>query len=93
MEKLKPCPFCGSNAVEILPYEDVLYYAECRRCFTTSAVKRTREQAIALWNMRTEVADLDIPVYNKETQIKNCTVQILENTTTGQTSIGWWKNE
>ena len=32
-------------------------------------------------------------IFDKETIIENCTVQILENTVTGELSIGWWKNE
>ena len=43
------------------------------------------------WDERTE--DEDIPYYDKETQIDNCTVQILENTKTGRISVGWWRNE
>ena len=35
----------------------------------------------------------DIPIFDKETRIDNCTVQILENTETGRVSIGWWRNE
>ena len=42
-------------------------------------------------NERTE--DTDIPYYDKETRIDNCTVQILENTETGEVSIGWWRND
>lgn len=30
-------------------------------------------------------------LYDRETIIENCTVQILENTTTGEVSVGWWK--
>lgn len=32
-------------------------------------------------------------IFDKETIIENATVQILENTVTGEISIGWWKNE
>lgn len=32
-------------------------------------------------------------IYNKETIIKDCTVQILENTITGEQSIGWFRND
>jgi len=32
-------------------------------------------------------------IYDKRTVIESATVEILENTTTGETSIGWWKNE
>ena len=36
---------------------------------------------------------IDCNIYDKETTIHGCTVQILENTVTGKTSVGWWKNE
>lgn len=32
-------------------------------------------------------------VYDKEETIQNCTVQILTNTKTGATSVGWWRNK
>ena len=32
-------------------------------------------------------------IKKKETTIENCTVQILENTVTGEVSVGWRKNE
>ena len=30
-------------------------------------------------------------LYDRETIIENCTVQVLENTTTGEVSVGWWE--
>lgn len=32
-------------------------------------------------------------VYDIENTYPNCTVQVLENSITGETSVGWWKNE
>ena len=50
--------------------------------------------------LRTEIPkDFDkIPIvetnlYDKRTVVENATVEILENTKTGETSIGWWENE
>lgn len=37
-----------------------------------------------------EELTVDIGVYDKEEIRHNCTVQILTNTATGTTSIGWW---
>lgn len=31
-------------------------------------------------------------IFDKEEIIENCTVQILTNSETGETSVGWWKN-
>lgn len=32
-------------------------------------------------------------MYDKKTVVKNATVEILENTKTGETSIGWYENK
>lgn len=42
---------------------------------------------------KSEAENVEINIFNKETIIENCTVQIWENTVTGQVSIGWWRNE
>ena len=36
---------------------------------------------------------IDADIYDKETTIYGCTVQILENTVTGKTSVGWWRED
>lgn len=36
--------------------------------------------------------DLEINLYDEEEIHRNCTVQILKNSVTGVTSIGWWEN-
>lgn len=36
-------------------------------------------------------AQTDVNIYDKEETYHNCTVQVLTNTVTGQTSVGWWK--
>ena len=33
---------------------------------------------------------IETNMFDKETVIEGCTVQILENTVTGEVSIGWW---
>lgn len=47
------------------------------------------EQRITLGSP--EGAELDQTIYNKRTVYKNVTVEILEDTRTGKTSIGWYK--
>lgn len=32
-------------------------------------------------------------IYDEEEIHENCTVQILRNSQTGETSIGWWEND
>lgn len=39
------------------------------------------------------VFKVETNIYDKETIIEDCTVQILENTVTGEQSIGWFKND
>lgn len=34
-----------------------------------------------------------VSIYDEEEIHPNCTVQILRNSITGETSIGWWENE
>ena len=36
---------------------------------------------------------VEIPIYDREEIHHNCTVQVLRNSITGQTSVGWWKEE
>ena len=31
-------------------------------------------------------------IFDKEEIFPDCTVQVLTNTATGETSVGWWKN-
>lgn len=33
-----------------------------------------------------------INIFDEEEIIENCTVQILSNSKTGDTSVGWWRN-
>lgn len=33
----------------------------------------------------------EVNIYDKEETYHGCTVQVLTNTVTGQTSVGWWQ--
>lgn len=37
--------------------------------------------------------NVDVPIYDQCETYENCTVQVLTNTLTGETSVGWWQNE
>lgn len=50
-EKLKPCPFCGSNDVEIVESFDGLCVL-CGNCEATSNDFGKIEDAIKAWNRR-----------------------------------------
>lgn len=58
MEKLKHCPFCGSentavNYYPVLP-EYAPYYGTCNDCGSQGPRKNTIEEAIKAWNGRVE---------------------------------------
>ena len=46
------------------------------------------EEEPSEWHIPTETN-----IYDQEEIHENCTVQILRNSVTGETSIGWWKEE
>ena len=56
MDKLKPCPFCGSKAST---YEDIWFYVRCDRtdCSASSDGWRTSRLAIKAWNRRSSEKD------------------------------------
>lgn len=39
------------------------------------------------------IAVPSLPLYDQEETFPDCTVQILRNSITGETSIGWWENK
>lgn len=47
----------------------------------------TYENSPAYWETPTETN-----IYDEEEIHENCTVHILRNSVTGETSIGWWEN-
>ena len=54
-EELKPCPFCGSDDIDVTyTYVDdgLDYYAECTDCYCRGAWEPTAAKARAAWNTR-----------------------------------------
>lgn len=56
MSELKLCPFCEGEA-EIKGR--ACYWIECGKCFTTTDMYKTVEQAIDAWNIRANEKDND----------------------------------
>ena len=54
--ELKPCPFCGSDNVEIhIPYMiSDMYMVQCYDCNCNTAIFETPEKAAEAWNRRAE---------------------------------------
>lgn len=57
---------------------------------TNGLYDRNLKQAYALAVKALE-EQTEVNVYDKEETYHNCTVQVLTNTVTGRTSVGWWK--
>ena len=51
-DKLKPCPFCGSDDVHIKVFDDFATAVECNFCETTGPTAYLEENAIDGWNRR-----------------------------------------
>jgi Lar family restriction alleviation protein len=56
--KLKRCPFCGSTAGLYENY-DGSYIVQCNYCCIGTIHMKNKQNAIKLWNHRTEVTDND----------------------------------
>ena len=51
-EKLKPCPFCGSEAeVMLMNNSKSLYHVFCKNCFAMLALG-SKEDVVRDWNKR-----------------------------------------
>lgn len=59
MEELKPCPFCGSNRVEVRDNDtddiwEHAYQVMCWECGIRTLYCKTPERAVELWNRRAD---------------------------------------
>mgnify|MGYP007101876401 CR=1 FL=1 len=60
-----------------------------------AAAKRTEKSRQEEPQAEDTGADMDISMslYDQEELYPDCTVQVLTNTVTGETSVGWWRND
>ena len=43
--------------------------------------------------MNENIIDVKTNIFDKRTLITNCTVEVLENSVTGEVSVGWYKTD
>ena len=64
MTELKPCPFCGSDAIgtatdyiDYRAYRKEYWFAYCEDCGARGCMAKTEEDSVRYWNDRAEVKD------------------------------------
>lgn len=69
MSELKPCPFCGGEAVPFNPFDntDGTWCVLCSECASATGFEQTEAQAIAAWNSRVEHGTLTAEQVSKAT--------------------------
>lgn len=55
MEKIKPCPFCGSKKVQVCRTNENACWIRCGRCGADAPSDPLRKVAIRIWNKRPKV--------------------------------------
>lgn len=57
INKLKPCPFCGTGNIKLkkITCYDVIYFCECPNCASRGPmIKNSLKSAVKAWNRRAD---------------------------------------
>ena len=54
MAELKPCPFCGSENIDLIAHHKIVVFVQCDNCGATFPDFDSKEEAIKAWNTRTQ---------------------------------------
>ena len=93
MAELEPCPCCGGEARLKDVHGTICHgWVGCPECGLYINWNISPSGAIKTWNRRTQVC-IEQPLFDREEIFPDCTVQVLTNTATGRTSVGWWENK
>lgn len=93
MPTLENCPCCGGEGKlkDIRGGKIRQGWVGCPACGIYKHWKISPAEAIRIWNTRARPA-VETNLYDREELYPDCTVQVLTNTVTGETSVGWWEN-
>ena len=58
-----------------------------------AACSLIQENLAEIWRRYGTAVEIEANIYDQCERHENCTVEVLTNSVTGQTSVGWWKNE
>lgn len=92
----------GRISINYTPYEYAMTFAKNPSSAAYQAardvlkeIKKEIEKSpvIEQRELDNNMITVETNIFDKETTIENCTVQILENSITGEVSVGWWRNE
>ena len=92
MSDLKPCPFCGNDALSIDSsyFRDTLIYCcECDMYFTLDSFKATREDVFETWNTRAERKWIPVSEALPDTN-NDVLLQFSSNMGVGYFEDGYW---
>lgn len=90
-EIISACPFCGGEGKlkDSMGRQIRQGWVGCPACGAYIHWKVSPGGAVRKWNRRVA---LEPAMFDREEIFPDCTVQVLTNTATGQTSVGWWQN-